>query len=185
MKVQNQTGIKIDYDLASQMWLGVRGKEGRMWYAGGWIWLYGYGHITRLQYNKCDFGISRFDINKQVLQKVRKGYYAILLPEEFAVYDQEDMCVYVRENNRQPATYKWEQYMNPGVSKPVGYSFVELDGLAKASDILRAAVPGRKCGFTCECIEDAHNIVRMLTQNETWKVESLIFADDAFNPKVI
>lgn len=176
-------GIRINSTLAQAIWQTVRDRDSRVWYSGGWIWIYGSGHITRLQNVGVDLGVKRFNINKNVFKRVFKDYYVIISPTAGGIYDSEDNCVKVYDCLEQLAAYKWEQYMNPGTAKTIGYSFVDLRGLAAAANILQAAVPERQCGATCECIEDTHNIIRLLTQNDEWKVEGIVFDDDSLNPK--
>lgn len=172
-------GMFIGSALGKAMWQAVKGPQGRLWYGNGWLWLHDHGHVTRLQHMEVDFGgIARFDVDKSVLRHVRNDDYLLLTPAKLARYDMFDDCQAASTNVPQQAVYRWEQYINPAVTRTIGYSYVELTGTAVAADVLKEAVPGRKCGFTCEQVDERHNVVRMLTQNDEWKAESVIFAED-------
>ena len=171
-------GMYIGSDLAKAIFRAVR-NGGRMWYGSGYLWICGKGFTVRLQHARVDFGaLARFDIDASVLRRVKNDGYALLNTDTLSVYDERDACTRSSPNEVTQVTYKWEQYMNPAVKDTVGYSYVELEGMECASGILSAAVPGLKCGFTCERIEETHPIARLLTQNEEWRAEAIVFAHD-------
>lgn len=172
------SGMFVPYALMRAMRDAVRGG-GRVWYAKGWLWVHGFGFVCRLQSAKVDFGATaRFDVPAGVLRLARKDGYGLLLPERFSAYDSKDNCIGAQDCEPTQAVYKWEQYMDPGVEKTIGFSFVELEGMRSATDIMMGAVPERKCGFTCVNIEERHDVARLVTQNADWRAEGIVYSED-------
>lgn len=176
-------GANGGYDASMGMYVApmlaqsLRGAE-RLWYAKGWLWAKGPGYVVRLQHMSIDFGTEhRFEVPTAPLRKVRKDDHAMLTPAELIVYDLREDCRTKEQCVPTRTVYKWEQYVDPAVTKTVGYSYVSPSGMAKASLILGAATMGRKCGFTCEQIEERHNVVTIIAQGEEWRGEATVFDD--------